>query len=98
MNKACDEGLGQACYNLSNIYYNGIPDINIRKNLPKVFEYTYKACEQSHINACANLSLMYLKGEGVEKNLELSKKYQEKAKELHGQFYKEGIKFEEGLS
>lgn len=98
MNKACDEGFGQACYNLSNVYYRGIPDINIGKNLPKIFEYTYKACEHSHINACANLSLMYLKGEGVEKNIELGKKYQKKAKELHDQFYKEGIKFEEGLS
>ena len=83
MDRACDEGVGPSCFNLSSIYLQGIPELNLKPgNLAEVFKYTVKACDNLHLHGCVNLSLMYLKGEGTEKNLELAKKYQNKAKEL----------------
>lgn len=97
MNRACDEGLGRACYNLSSIYYHGIPEINIQKNLQKILEYSKKGCEFKYINSCTNASLMYLKGEGTEKNQELADVFRGKANELFKQMNETGIKFEENL-
>lgn len=97
MDKACDDKLGQACFNLSSIYFNGIPEAGIHKDLRKVFEYSVKGCDYLHVNACANAALMLSKGDGVEKNPELAQKYREKTKELYDQMTKEGLQFEEGL-
>lgn len=41
--------------------------------------------------ACANLSLMYKKGEGVEKNDSLSDKYKNKANQLKAELEVEEI-------
>lgn len=97
MDKACSEGIGRACFNLSSIYYLGVPEINLKKTLPKVLEYSIRGCDNLHIQACVNTSLMYLKGEGTAKNEELGKTYQAKAKELHRQAKSQGVQFEESF-
>ncbi|KAK7583878.1 hypothetical protein V9T40_004841 [Parthenolecanium corni] len=97
MNKACTEGVGRACFNLSSIHYLGLPAISLKKDLTKVLEYSIKGCDNMHVQACVNTSLMYSKGEGTPKNEKLAKVYEEKARELHKQMTAAGVKFEESL-
>ncbi|XP_065205152.1 cytochrome c oxidase assembly factor 7 homolog [Planococcus citri] len=97
MSKACEDDFGQACFNLSSIYFNGIPQIGMARNFQKMFEYSVKGCDRLHLNCCVNAALMAGKGEGTEKNEELAKKYRAKAEELHKDMTEEGLKFEEGL-
>lgn len=98
MDKACDDRLGQACFNLSSIYVSGIPQMGLKPDYRKFFEYSVKGCDQMHVNACANAALMLDKGQGVPKDPELAKKYRDRAKELYQQMTTKGLEFEEGLN
>lgn len=100
MDKACNLRVGQACFNLSSIYFTGIPEANIAKSMQKVYEYALKGCENNEINSCINLSVIFTKGEGgFEKNLELAKKYKDIATELYKQMSgtSGGVSFEQGI-
>ncbi|XP_050668521.1 cytochrome c oxidase assembly factor 7 homolog [Leptidea sinapis] len=70
----------------------------IKQDYMKAFEFAKSGCELGNMYACANVSIMYKKGDGVEKNLELSKKYFEIAQNLHKahELTKE-LKFQQGL-
>lgn len=70
----------------------------IPKNMQCSFEHAVKACELKNIYACANISLMYKKGDGVQKNDELSEKYKAKTIEIQNELKQQKpITFQEGL-
>lgn len=72
---------------------------NIAQDMKRCFEYSVKACDLDNMYACANLSMMYAKGDGVEKNPDLAKKYRTKAEELEADVKKKRqLMFQEGLS
>ncbi|KAF7271022.1 hypothetical protein GWI33_016053 [Rhynchophorus ferrugineus] len=93
LEKACKAQNASACYYLSGLYISGakngykigdssVKDHDIPRNMQKAFQYALEGCNLDNMYSCANLSQMYAKGEGVEKNEELAKKYKNKALDL----------------
>lgn len=94
---------GNACFYLSGMYMSGTKslsnpdkpaDLNafvLEKDMKKAFELSTKACELKNFYACANLSRMYALGDGIEKNLEKSEKFQKKSEELRDEFHRQRI-------
>ena len=78
---ACDKNHVESCNLLSAYYIRGKP--GIPRDMEKAFTYAEKCCNAGHIYACANISVMYKKGEGVNKDLKLAEQYKQRAKELH---------------
>ncbi|XP_047510365.1 cytochrome c oxidase assembly factor 7 homolog [Pieris napi] len=73
-------------------------DFLIKPDLKQAFSFALKGCELGHIYACANVSLMYKKGDGVEKDLEQSKKYFTIAQSLQNAHEQtKEVKFQQGL-
>ncbi|XP_046972628.1 cytochrome c oxidase assembly factor 7 homolog [Vanessa cardui] len=85
-------------YNPHNPEKNANIDFLIKPDLKQAFQFAKRGCELGNVFACANVSLMYKKGDGVEKNLDESKKYFEIAKSLQNahETTKE-LKFQQGL-
>lgn len=78
----------------SNIYFSGIEEIGLKPNKPKFLEYSIKACDHNEIKGCINASIVYNKGDGVPKNLELAQIFKEKALDIQKQIKEEkGIQF-----
>lgn len=75
-------------------------DINylIKSDMKQAFHFAKKACELGNMYACANVSIMYKKGDGVEKNEEESKRYFKIAQSIQkvNETTKE-IQFQQGL-
>lgn len=73
-------------------------DYLIKPDMKQAFNFALKGCELGHMYACANVSMMYKKGDGVEKNPEESKRYFQIAQALQKahETTKE-IKFQQGL-
>ncbi|XP_030037748.1 cytochrome c oxidase assembly factor 7 homolog [Manduca sexta] len=73
-------------------------DFLIKPDMKQAFTFAKKACECGNMYACANVSMMYKKGDGVEKNETESKRYFEIAQTLQKahETTKE-IKFQQGL-
>ena len=78
MIKGCDQGNGASCQELSTYYL--VPRPGFDKDMTKAFDYAKKACDNGHMYGCVNLSIMYKKGDGTEKDLEMSKKMEDRAK------------------
>lgn len=96
--KACSKNNPDACFHLSAICMEGNEEAGIAKNMQRSFEYAVKACELKNVYACANISLMYKKGDGVQKNDEMSEKYKAKAVEIQNELKEQRqITFQEGL-
>ncbi|XP_047539230.1 cytochrome c oxidase assembly factor 7 homolog [Vanessa atalanta] len=85
-------------YNPHNPEKNANIDFLIKPDLKQAFQFAKRGCELGNVFACANVSLMYKKGDGVEQNLDESKKYFEIAKSLQNahETTKE-LKFQQGL-
>ncbi|KAK2170336.1 hypothetical protein LSH36_3g14019 [Paralvinella palmiformis] len=86
LQRGCDLGNMPSCGHLSTYFITGKP--GIAADMTKAFELAKQACEMGHMYACANLSIMYKKGEGTNVDLELSKKSQDRAKELFDEMTK----------
>lgn len=85
-------------YNPHKVEKNKNIDFLIKPDMKQAFQFAKKACELGNMFACANVSMMYGKGEGVEKNEEESKKFFKLAKELqHAHETTKEIKFQQGL-
>lgn len=98
LEKACNKNNPDACFHLSSIYMSGNDKAEVVKNMQRSFEYAMKACDLKNIYACANISVMYKRGDGVQKNNELSDKYKAKALELQNELKEQKqITFQEGL-
>ncbi|KAK9500792.1 hypothetical protein O3M35_001988 [Rhynocoris fuscipes] len=100
LRKGCDGKHADACHHLSALYMEDSHDKQVvSKDMKKAFEYAVKACDLGNIYACVNVSIMYMRGDGVEKDQKQSDKYKniaiekkkeaEKAKQL---VFQEGLK------
>lgn len=68
--KACLEGSGNACHDLSSLHIKGIRKKDkweLPKNMKKAFQYAERGCQARNIFCCVNLSQMYTRGEGKRK-------------------------------
>lgn len=73
--KACDDGqIAEGCYRYGAQFVRGVKDV-CEKNMEHAFKYSVKACELGSLQGCTNVSIMYSKGEGVEKNPVAAKDY-----------------------
>lgn len=87
-----------ADFNPHNPEKNKNIDYLIKSDMKQAFQFAKKACELGNMFACANVSMMYKKGDGVEKNPEESKKYFQIAQELQKAYETtKEIKFQQGL-
>lgn len=85
-------------FNPHNPEKNANLDFLIKPDMKQAFQFAKKGCELGNAFACANVSLMYKKGDGIEKNLDESKKYFQIAQNLQKahETTKE-VKFQQGL-
>ncbi|XP_041971548.1 cytochrome c oxidase assembly factor 7 homolog [Aricia agestis] len=85
-------------YNPHNPEKNKNIDYLIKPDMKQAFEFAKKGCELGNMFACANVSIMYKKGDGVEKNQQESKRYFEIAQNLQkAQDLTKEVKFQQGL-
>ena len=96
LKKGCAQGNAASCQEMST--YHLLPRPGFQKDMTKAFEYAKKACDLGHMYGCVNLSIMYKKGDGTEKNLELAKKMEKKAKSIHKKATDAGPGIEFGLT
>lgn len=60
-----------------------VKEFTLAKDMEKAFAFTQKGCDLDNWRACSNLYQWHETGfEGVEKNLDISKQYKEKAEKL----------------
>ncbi|XP_075986274.1 cytochrome c oxidase assembly factor 7 [Anticarsia gemmatalis] len=87
-----------ADYNPHNPEKNKNIEYLIKSDMKQAFTFAKKACELGNMYACANVSMMYKKGDGVEKNVDESKKFFQLAQSLQKahETTKE-LKFQQGL-
>ena len=71
----------------------------LQKNMSEAFTYAMKGCELGHSESCVNVSVMYKKGEGVEANEKLFKRFANIATDIMRQQRdsQERTKFQQGV-
>ncbi|RZF34092.1 hypothetical protein LSTR_LSTR011662 [Laodelphax striatellus] len=94
--KACNSEIADGCFALNTFYLFGSEEHNVTKDLPKAAKYAERGCDLDHLACCTNISHMYMRGDGVEKNETLAKKFMQKAKDIERQ-ESTTIEFELGL-
>jgi len=87
--QACEKGeLAEACHRYSAIFIKGLQGV-CEKDMTEAFKYSKKACELGNMAGCNNVSMMYAKGEGVDKDPVASKEYGYIAAEMMAQLRQE---------
>ena len=76
-----------------------MPFVHLQKNMSEAFTYAMKGCELGHFESCVNVSVMYKKGEGVEANQKLFKRFANIASDIMRQQTEaaERTKFQQGV-
>jgi len=96
--KACDEGdSAESCHRYASAFIKGMKDV-CSKNMEEAFKYSLKACELGNLGGCTNLTIMYRKGDGVEKNEKAADMYAGIVTEMRAQLEEERrqIEFQQG--
>jgi len=95
--KACDGEIAEGCHRYAAMFIQGVKGL-IEKNMEEAFTYSLKACELGNMMGCVNVSMMYKKGDGVEKNPAASKRYENAAHEMMSQLKEQQalLKMQEG--
>jgi len=96
--KGCDGGIGEACHRYSNAFIAGIQGI-IEPNFKEAFDYAIKGCDLGFADSCVNAGLMFKKGEGVEANEKMAKRYFNMATDMMRQEREERdrVQFQQGV-
>eukprot|EP00088_Acartia_fossae_P016746 TRINITY_DN1941_c0_g1_i1.p1 TRINITY_DN1941_c0_g1~~TRINITY_DN1941_c0_g1_i1.p1 ORF type:complete len:250 (-),score=41.94 TRINITY_DN1941_c0_g1_i1:14-763(-) len=96
--KSCEEGASaEACHRYGSAFIRGMKDV-CAQDMKKAFDYSLKACELGSMAGCRNVTVMYRKGDGVEKNPEAAKHYADITMEMMDQLKEqEGWKSGGGL-
>lgn len=96
--KGCLGGVGEACHRYSSVCLVGLKDI-IQPNFEEAFAFALKGCDLGVVNSCVNVSVMYKKGDGVEANEKMARRYANIATDMMRQETedRERIKFQEGV-
>ena len=71
LQKAAEQGEAQALFNLGISYHRG--DINNKIDIAKSNELFRKSAEAGYEEAYSRMAIIYLEGEGVEKNIKIAK-------------------------
>jgi TPR repeat protein len=66
--QSCNDNDAIGCFQLGRLYLDGGKKHGIGRNAEESFKHMYHACQLGHPNACQVVSVMYLKGDGVEKS------------------------------
>lgn len=79
INKACDFGDIDSCYNMAVNYYRGHGN-DMKKDIMKAFYLFKKTCDKGRVEGCNNLAVLYNNGNnGIPKNMNLAKSLFENA-------------------
>ena len=78
--KGCEYEDMMSCFRLSSLYIKGKE--GVAQDMHKAFNYSLLCCDKDNPYACANVSMMYRKGEGVDKNIEKADHYKRLALNL----------------
>jgi len=84
LEKGCEGNDKDSCYFASSLHFQFAEFLPVNKK--RAFELAYKACELGNVYACSNVSLMYKRGDGVEKNETLSNLFRKRATEMQDEF------------
>jgi len=79
--RGCEGGLAEACYRYGAAFITGMPNA-CEKDKDEAYKYNLKACELGSLAGCMNVTLMYRRGDGVEKNEEIAMQYSDVVKEM----------------
>jgi TPR repeat protein len=87
----CEQGSGNSCVSLSNVYRMNLKDLKnakfYKKKALQVYQNSAKVyqqkCDQKDAEACAELALLYKEGDGVAKNLKKAMSLLEKSCDLN---------------
>uniref|UniRef100_A0A2P2I5N9 Cytochrome c oxidase assembly factor 7 homolog n=1 Tax=Hirondellea gigas TaxID=1518452 RepID=A0A2P2I5N9_9CRUS len=82
MHRGCELNFPFACYYLSAAHISGRDYIGIKKDMKAAFQFADKACRLGNLEACVNLSQMYMRGDGVEQDVEKGRIYRTKAEDM----------------
>ena len=87
----------EGCHRYASMLLVGFEDL-IQRDPAKALPYASKACDMGIAQGCVNASVIYKKGDGVEKNERNAKIYANIAKDIIEQWQenRERIKFQEG--
>ncbi|KAK7863385.1 hypothetical protein R5R35_004349 [Gryllus longicercus] len=98
LEKCCEGKRAYCCFFLSGMFISGVKEAEIEKDMSKAYKFALRACELGEMQACANVSLMYKRGEGIEKNEELAAKYRKIAEEMQDELLKDKapLEFQQG--
>ena len=98
--KACDDEKpeAEACHRFASMLLMGLKGV-MERSAAKALPYAAKACDLGIPEACVNTSIMYKKGDGVEKNERQAKIYATVAKDIIQQIQEERqrTRFQEGV-
>jgi len=83
LEKGCEGNDKDSCYFASSLHFQFEKLIPV--NMKKAFELCYKACELGNVYACNNVSMMYKRGDGVEKNETLAAEFRKRAADMQDQ-------------
>ena len=87
----------EGCHQYASMLLLGHKDI-IERDPAKALPYSIKACDMGIFEACVNASIIYKKGDGVEKNERRAKVYKNIANDIKDQWtgLRERTRFQEG--
>jgi len=72
--RACEGDIGEGCYRYASMFIKGVEGV-IQKDMEEAFKFSLKACELGDLSGCVNTSMMFARGDGVEKNPEKAEQY-----------------------
>jgi TPR repeat protein len=71
-NKACEKGVGEACYFVGESYQYGK---GIKVNMDKAVEAYEKSCKLKYPKGCTYLGSLYFYGDDVEQDFDQARKF-----------------------
>jgi len=95
--KACDADVAEGCHRYASMLITGVKDV-IEADKEKAFPYAVKGCDLGKMECCVNVSIMYERGDGVEANPKLAKRFQNIARDMikAATEHRERIRYQEG--
>jgi TPR repeat protein len=71
----CERDDANACFNLGALLLTGEKKHGVKPDLERAAKLEEKGCNLGHPNACQFMAVMYLKGDGVEKDMKKHEYY-----------------------
>lgn len=82
LKQACEDNDAVGCFQLGRLYLDGKNKHGVNRDPAESYKYMYKGCQLGHPNCCQVLSVMYLKGEGVDRSEKLHAFYRERTMDI----------------